>query len=76
MFIALFFAFINCILYGDKKTAETIMSWMLAYGTTFAIVEPVQVFMLASTPCLFVEDHACGRCMIRARTIYNELLAP
>lgn len=53
-----------------------ILSWLVAYGWTFVVIEPLQVLALAGAPCMFDERHCCGRCMIRLRTCYNELLAP
>ncbi len=53
-----------------------VVSWLIAYACTFAIVEPIQVLLLASTPCLFVDTNRCGRCLMRARFVYNELIAP
>ena len=76
MGLNLFYSLIIAIKFGDGPTSLMIGSWVLAYGCTFAIIEPVQVIFLAATPWLFTDDTRCGRCMIRARFIYNELLAP
>jgi hypothetical protein len=62
--------------FGIKETNKMIVGWAIAYGQTFLIVEPVQIFLLAGAPCLFDDSHRCGRCMNRCRTIYNELLSP
>ena len=62
--------------FGDKQTAKMCMTWLIAYGITFALVEPFQVLVLAGAPCLFNEDHRCGRCMVSCRYYYNELCAP
>jgi len=76
MGICFLFSIIYSVSFGNNKTFAMVISWALAYGWTFAIVEPVQILILAGAPCLFNEDHACGRCMVRARFVYNELCAP
>jgi hypothetical protein len=53
-----------------------IVGWIIAYAQTFMLIEPVQILLLAGLPCLMDEDTRCGRCCIRIRFIYNELLAP
>ena len=73
---SLFVAFIYALKFGEVTIAKALLSWAIAYGWTFAIVEPFQVVFLAFSPCLFTEDTRCGRCMIQCRFIYNELCAP
>ena len=52
------------------------LGWLTSYAITFAIVEQFQVLVLSAGPSLLNEEHRCGRCMVRCRTIYNELCAP
>ena len=52
------------------------LSWLIAYGVTFLIVEPLQVLCIACSPCCFDEDTRFGRCMSWMRFVYNELCAP
>jgi len=72
MFVSLIYA----LKFGEQATANMVMSWVLAYGVTFALVEPIQVILLVCAPCLFDENTKCGRCMGRCRFVYNELCAP
>jgi len=76
MFIFFFYSFLVALKFKESATNKMLMGWVIAYSCTFAIVEPVQVLLLAATPCLFVETNKCGRCLLRCRFIYNELLAP
>lgn len=62
--------------FGENATSAMCISWLMAYGWTFLLVEPFQILVLAGAPCLFNEDHRCGRCMVRCRFVYNELCAP
>jgi len=61
---------------GEAETNTMCVSWLVAYLITFAIIEPVQVVLLAGQPWLCDEDSRCGRCCARVRFVYNELLAP
>ena len=76
LIIALYYSFILAIRFGEIQTFTFVLGWMISYGWTFAIVEPVQVLLLACCPCMWNEDHACGRCMQRIRFVYNELFSP
>ena len=76
MGICMFYSLIIALKFGEDSTRLMIASWVLAYGATFAIIEPLQIILLAATPFLFVDTNACGRCALRARFIYNEYLAP
>ena len=63
-------------MFGENQVQVMALGWLTSYAITFAIVEPFQVLVLSAGPCLFNEEHRCGRCMVRCRTIYNELCAP
>ena len=73
---SLFVSFIYALKFGEVTIAKALLSWVIAYGWTFTIVEPFQVLFLAFSPCLFNEETRCGRCMINCRFVYNELCAP
>ena len=76
LLLTLFTCLIYALKFGEIATYQMVMSWMISYAWTFLIVEPVQVVILACAPCLFNEEHTCGRCMGRIRFVYNELLSP
>ena len=76
LFMAYFNSFIFCLGFGERETFKMVLSWIIAYGWTFAFIEPVQVCLLACCPCLWDEETRCGRCMNWVRFIYNELLSP
>ena len=78
-FIVLFSCLVSLIYalkYREEATKSMMMSWLIAYGVTFAIVEPMQVIVLACAPCLFDEETRFGRFMSWLRYIYNELCSP
>ena len=74
--IAYLVAIIIAAKLGETETYKMCIGWLVAYGATFAIVEPAQVVILASAPCLFDEETKIGRCCSRVRFVYNELFAP
>ena len=71
-----FYSILLARTFGAIETNKMIVAWLIAYGQTFVVVEPIQILLLAGTPCLFNEETRCGRCCVRCRFIYNELLAP
>ena len=74
--VAYWYAIICAISFGNNQTTAFIVSWVIAYGWTFAIVEPAQVLLLAGAPCLCDEETRLGRCCSNIRFVYNELCAP
>lgn len=62
--------------FGNKRTRSMVISWLLAYGVTFALVEPIQVLIIACAPSLFDDSTRCGRMCQLCRFVYNELFAP
>lgn len=74
--VAYWYAIICAISFGNNQTTAFIVSWLVAYGWTFAIVEPAQVLIIAGTPCLCDEETRLGRCCLRVQFVYNELFAP
>ena len=77
--LLVFFLFVSMI-YGlkfeEQATNNMVLTWLMAYGLTFAIIEPAQVILLVCCPCLWNENHRCGRCMVNCRFMYNEICAP
>ena len=47
-----------------------------ALGGPEMIQRAVQAAAVAAVPCFFNKDTRCGRCMIKLRYCYNELIAP
>jgi len=76
LLVACFFSIIYALKFQELATRNMCMAWLVAYGVTFAVVEPVQVLMIACLPSLSDEDTRCGRYCGRCRFIYNELCAP
>ena len=76
LLVACFVSIIYALKFHDKATKKMAISWLIAYGVTFAIVEPLQVLIITCAPCIFDEDRKCGRLMVRCRFAYNELCAP
>jgi len=74
--LAYLVSIIFCARFGEKETSAMSVSWMIAYGLTFVLIEPAQVLLLASAPCLFDDSTKVGRCCLRVRLVYNELCAP
>jgi len=76
LLLACFVSVIYALKFEEQETRNMCMAWLIAYGVTFAIVEPLQVLVIACLPCLSDEETKCGRVCGRARFIYNELCAP
>ena len=73
--LALFTSVVYALKFGEATMSQCLIAWALAYGWTFAVVQPIQVLILALAPGLFTNDTRCGRCMLRVKEVYNELLA-
>jgi len=74
--LAYLVSIIFCARFGERETSTMSVSWLIAYGLTFLLIEPVQVLLLAGAPFLFDETTLVGRCCLRVRLVYNELCAP
>jgi len=78
MFTSCWYSFVVAVTFGDAAVRGALLSWLVAYGWTFALVEPVQILVIAGAPCVWNgdEDSRCGRWCARARFFYNEFLSP
>jgi len=76
LLVGCFFSVIYALKFQEEATRNMCMAWLVAYGVTFAFVEPFQVLVIACFPGLSNEDTACGRFCGRCRFMYNELCAP
>ena len=74
--IAYFFSIIFALKFQEVAMRNMALTWVIAYGVTFAIVEPVQVLVIAVFPSLMNSDTSVGRFCGRCRFVYNELCAP
>ena len=74
--IAYFFSIIFALKFQEEAMRNMALTWVIAYGVTFAIVEPVQVLVIAVFPSLMNSDTSVGRFCGRCRFVYNELCAP
>lgn len=68
------------VIYGlkfkEEATRQMCLTWLISWGVTFAIVEPLQVLVIACAPCWCNDDSRVGRYFFRCRVIYNEICAP
>ena len=62
--------------FGNRQTHYMALAWGTAFGVTLLFIEPLQIVILAAVPCLFDEETRVGRCCLRCRFWYNELVAP
>jgi len=62
--------------FQEAATRNMVLTWLVAYGVTFLVVEPIQICLLGCTPCCFDENTRFGRVMSKIRFWYNELCAP
>ena len=76
MLASCWYALVIALRFGEDGIRSMAISWLLAYGLTFALIEPVQIVVIVSLPMLFDEETKVGRCCERCRYVYNELLAP
>ena len=71
-----FIAVIYGLKFKEEATKAMCMSWLIAYGVTFAIIEPVQVLMITCAPWCVDEESRTGRNIQRCRFVYNEICSP
>ena len=76
LLICLLLALVMAIKLGQIQANNMLLTWLVAYGWTFAFLEPLQILLLAGMPILWNEKTRLGRTMLRCRFIYNELCAP
>ena len=76
MITACLFAITYGIMLEDAATQRMAITWLISYGITFAIIEPVQVLLMTAAPWLFEDTTQFGRLCLRCRAVYNELCAP
>ena len=62
--------------FGNTEMQSVCLAWAIALTQTYCILEPMQIALAAGAPCLFDESHACGRCCLRWRFVYNEIFTP
>jgi len=77
--VVIAFCFVSVVYglkFGEQSTKNMILSWLIAYGVTAAIVEPIQILVVVCFPCLCDESTRCGRYMRKCQFVYNELCAP
>ena len=66
--IMCWFTYTYAILFGPKETEGWLMSFVLASGNAWLIIEPFEVFLLVMLPFLF--DNACvARCRETAKEL-------
>jgi hypothetical protein len=62
-------------LFGPSRTNDMLLGWLLATGQTWAVLEPLQIVIVAALPVLVSQESCVMRTYERARYIYNEYLA-
>jgi hypothetical protein len=68
--------------FNQEATRAMLLTWLLSYGVTFAIIEPSQILMIACLPTIFDQDlhdrhcRTVGRYLHRCRAVYNEVCRP
>ena len=59
--LALFMSVMYALKFGEATMSACLIAWAIAVGWTFAVVQPIQVLILALAPGLFKNDTRCGR---------------
>lgn len=62
--------------FGEQQMNQICIGWLVAYGWTIALVEPVIILIMACAPCFMDERTRLGRVCSRLRRVYVELCAP
>ena len=75
-FFFYFYTLIVALKFGEEAMNKMVTYWLVAYGWTFALIEPVQILIIAGAPCFIKEDSRCGQCMMKCFFVYNEIFAP
>ena len=72
----IFYALIASLKFGESETAGLFSSWAAAYLYGAVLLEPGAVCIVSAMPCLTSEDTKFGRCCLRVKWCWDELLSP
>jgi len=62
-------------MFGERGTQDLMRGWMISIGTATAVIEPVNVIVLAALPLLMRGDGPIAKCYNNIFWCYNELFA-
>ena len=72
----IFYALLASLRFGEYETAGLFASWAAAYLYTAILLEPGVICIISAMPCIASEDTRIGRCCLRAKWCWDELLSP
>ena len=72
----IFYTLIVSLRFGERETASLFASWAAAYLYTAILLEPGVICIISALPCLVSEETYFGRCFIRVKWCWDELLSP
>lgn len=72
----LFYALIVSIRFGEEEAAILFASWGAAYLYAAVLLEPTVICILAAFPFVANENTRLGRCCLRIKWVWDELLSP
>ena len=72
----IFYALLASLRFGEYETAGLFASWAAAYLYTAILLEPGVICIISAMPCIASEDTRIGRCFLRAKWCWDELLSP
>ena len=74
--IFIFYALVASLKLGSKETPALFGSWGAAFLYTAILLEPAVICLLSALPSLANSDTALGRCCLRIKWCWDELLSP
>ena len=74
--VLLFYALVVSIRFGNKETATLFTSWGVSYFYGAILLEPAVICILAAFPFIATEETRVGRCCLRIKWVWDELLSP
>ena len=74
--IFIFYALVASLKFGQGEAAGLFASWGAAFFFTAILLEPTVICLLSALPCLATQDTRMGRCCLRVKWCWDELLSP
>ena len=74
--LLLFYALVLSLKFGESENATLFGAWGAAYLWTAVLLEPVIIFIVVGLPSIANEETRLGRCCLRVKWLWDELLSP
>jgi len=74
--LLLFYALILSLKFGEDENSRLFGAWGAAYLWTAILLEPAMIWIMTALPSIANEETLCGRCCLRVKWCWDELLSP